>query len=74
MIERDLLHINVLVEEHQASLRREWHSAHAGPGPVRQAIGRHLIHLGEMLGGKHADLQDRRHAATPPAASALAPR
>jgi hypothetical protein len=74
MIERDLLHFNALVEEHQASLRRDWRSAHAGPGPVRQSIGRQLIRLGEMLGGKHADLQDRRLAGTSPAASALAPR
>jgi len=74
MIERDPLHMHALVEAHQAKLRREFHSSQAGPGPVRKAIGRQLIHWGEVLGGKHADLQAHRPATPAPINSALAPR
>jgi hypothetical protein len=33
-----------------------------------------LIHLGEVLGGKHADLQNHRQVGAAPIGSALAPR
>jgi hypothetical protein len=41
---------------------------------MRKALGRQLIHLGEFLAGKQADLQDHRQAADSPIRSALAPR
>ena len=74
MIERDPLHFKSLVDAHQAQLRQDWLIAQSGPGPIRQAIGRQLIHLGRLLEGKHADLQELRQTGAAPVNTALAHR
>ncbi len=53
MMEFNSFSMNVLVEAHQAELRKSSRPPIAGrkPGPIRKALGTSLIRLGARLGG-----------------------